>query len=611
MNKIERLLPTVNRASNNAVRNSKALTYTEDSFGMICLLNTKDLKSAGEQQTLNEYVITNEDTDADFFYSWIYKFAEKRQNLIKKEDEIQRRKIVIDGFISDCPPLYIEQIDILISIKKYHPHIISFYFDDIVYFQTKGNSLIKYSSRYDCYFSCEEIAHFNVPFEECTMFSTTALSLPVCSLQKTQSAKNTVAINNIRGGASNRIEDWMMEGTLGVSVCIEDDERNEEDVFRGYEPFVDARWSEWEKDISMLLRIRNSDARPFLKDRSRKEVFENLVFKMYDPRSMLFGNKLSSRTKTIQRIKISNEEVASIKKYLKMLKDENENNTTDPYNIWNFTLYASFGNINGSCIEDGVIIDKRTAECLSAIKYKAMFVVEFEHQNESRSKESKFIRISDDITDGESLVGCLIARKPIPYKSSNHCKVEINRIGQHYYHLIYFYSKGNKIYNNFKLRYFTRCKTTVIVMSGTYHSKIRVGTKIANGFGQKNVVSHIVDLSHIRGTTRDGRVVHPQIIYSDISIIGRTTAGQKYSMLSSPHLALTEKKEIISPIQVIIHTMHPYANVKLFQIKVDTLTCANGFVSQNLSHSCKMLKEGKIVDKVKELFQFHGFAITF
>lgn len=124
-----------------------------------------------------------------------------------------------------------------------------------------------------------------------------------------------------------------------------------------------------------------------------------------------------------------------------------------------------------------------------------------------------------------------------------------------------------------------------------------MGTKIANAFGQKNICSKIADLSHIWGVTRDGRKVHAQILYSDVSVVGRCTAGQLYYMLSSFDLAIGPNKEIIAPIHLVIHSLNPYTNNKMFDIKVDTLTNMNGFDSQLLANVSHALKTEKIMSK--------------
>lgn len=70
-NKTAHFLQNVTRASNEAFRNSKAVEFPTDAFDYFCILNTKELKSAGEQNVLADFVVMTEETDPMEVYAYV------------------------------------------------------------------------------------------------------------------------------------------------------------------------------------------------------------------------------------------------------------------------------------------------------------------------------------------------------------------------------------------------------------------------------------------------------------------------------------------------------------------------------------------------------------
>lgn len=123
--------------------------------------------------------------------------------------------------------------------------------------------------------------------------------------------------------------------------------------------------------------------------------------------------------------------------------------------------------------------------------------------------------------------------------------------------------------------------------------------------------TRLADLRDCWGVTKDGRKVHAQIVYSEASLLGRVPAGQLYEMLVSPELAIGPRGEIIAPIDLVLHTLHPYTNVKIFDIKVDTLTNINGFDAQNLACVSGFLRRDRVRDRVLQVLGLHGYRVNF
>jgi hypothetical protein len=108
-NKVPYLLTTVNRASNAAVKISNALAFPDDADEFYCMLNTKDLKSAGEQHCLTNLVIMTEETNENKVYDFLKSIC---------VDNKEGDKLILNGFIIDC--FYPINIETLIKINDFH-----------------------------------------------------------------------------------------------------------------------------------------------------------------------------------------------------------------------------------------------------------------------------------------------------------------------------------------------------------------------------------------------------------------------------------------------------------------------------------------------------------
>jgi len=179
----------------------------------------------------------------------------------------------------------------------------------------------------------------------------------------------------------------------------------------------------------------------------------------------------------------------------------------------------------------------------------------------------------------------------------------VNNIGNHYYHLVHFKPKHQ--YHYVHIDSVKTDKTLTVLIRGNFG----VGTKIANSFGQKNVCASVEDLSRFWFITRDGRKVHAQIVFSDVSFIGRVSAGQVRSMLASPDCAIGPNKEVLAPQDIVIHAIHPYTNIKIFDIKGDTLVNVNGFDSRELCSTTLALRTAPVLKDVLQVINMHGCEV--
>jgi hypothetical protein len=284
-----------------------------------------------------------------------------------------------------------------------------------------------------------------------------------------------------------------------------------------------------------------------------------------------------------------------------------------PPSVWNLRLRAAFGNPKGDCIEDGVVIDAETVKHIPPIMYNACITVEFTFKTVKQPKGSRFITINgcDGMLNDELMVGCLITEHAAYVKHSKHTNILRGKIGDHYFYLIIFLPKKTNMYNNLHVRHIYNSNVITVVITGQTSVKVDVGSKVANAFGQKNIISMVHDLRDCCGITRSGRKVHAQIIYSEVSLVGRVISGQLYDMFMSDELAIGDDGTIIAPIDLIIHTLHPYTNVKVFAVKNDTLTNINGFDTQNLCCTSQALRNNDVQNQIFQVLGLHGYDVEF
>lgn len=657
-------LSTVSRASNDAVRNSKALVFPKDAFGYFCLLNTKDLKSAGEQNVISDFVIMTEESDQFELYWYL-----------RNESTGNGNHLILNGFIIDCRKVW--TFEDLIKLKQKIPHVTTKYYDPYILFSTKSSIPIKYSTQYNVFFSPAETTKFDIQYPEDSLLSVTANMLNSQSIKKSLPTKITVAINNIKGSVANienndkySLHKHLNEMSLGTtcSINITNDERqkildsaivsrnNDTSIYFKYKNQIDEKLKltqettmDTSEDISVDIanntttgyddtknteknnlinsshiddNINKTDTNKIdtnkIKNNNNNEVndedktnikqaMESLVFKMFDQSKLLLSNQnpyeLSQRQNLNEYLKL----VFGSKYY-------------EPPYIWNLQLWAGFGNLNGFCVEDGVVVDKKTADMIPPIVYNACYTVYFTYKPQPKHKKITitppiFHKMENPNNNNDTLIGCLITNVEVNVKTSKHCTVRIGKIGNHYYNFLHFTPKEHGMYTNLNVRFLNEKKVMTVIVTGTRKTYFSVGTKIANDSGQKNIVSAIEDLSptgknDYTAVTKDGERVHAQILFSSTSIVGRITSAQVYDMISSNKMAIGKNGFFLAKINICIHALNPFRNIKVFCVKLDTLTNINGFDSQCLNGASYMLRETyDLYEKTKQVIGLCGYNL--
>lgn len=601
-NKTPHLLPNIARASNDAVRNSKALSFPLDAVYYFCLLNTKDLKSAGEQNVLADFVIMSEQTDQLDLFNYIKSISTNSGNIL-----------TIDGYLIGCNREW--TLDDLVEMKMHFPHVTTQYHLPYVRFSTRPCIPMKFSMKYNCHFSPAETTHFKIIYPESDILSITAKELNLMALRKTPPAKITVSINNIKGSVAmvtSELHKLLMQNSLGVT-CYMDISKDDIDKLIDYAVLSDghdtSHFEEVRAELFKEFKLDDSLAASKVIETDRLRALKAL-FSIYNLPELLVQCRRSTNTPfVVEHCPHKND---SLNKYLSIIFNTKFYNTP---NIWNLRLRAAFGNPFGGCIEDGVVVDSEVLKHIPPIYYNACITVEFTFKTSKHPKDAKFHAIEElnGSLDNETLIGYLVTPHEAYVKNSKHNNVKTTKLGDHYYYLIHFFPKRSKMYDKIQVRHICNNNSIVVVITGENQARVDVGSKVANAFGQKNIISIATDKlkDTCWGITRDGRKVHAQIVYSDVSLIGRIPSGQLYEMFISNELAIGPNKTFIAPVDLVIHTLHPYTNMKIFDVKVDTLTNINGFDSQNMSNASVYLRREKVDEKVKQVLGMHGYNLEF
>lgn len=595
-NKTAHFLQNVTRASNEAFRNSKAVEFPTDAFDYFCILNTKELKSAGEQNVLADFVVMTEETDPMEVYAYVARTSTG-----------VGEHILINGFITDCRSEW--TYDDFLAMKRSLPHVTTKFYRPYILLSTKASIPIKYSDTHDAYFSPAETTEYAIRYPEGSMLSLTAKVLDADGLRKTPPAKSTVAVNNIKGSiamVTSELHRALMRQSLGATCYIETDRAKRDAIANVAVLSHDNDTSQFEASRATLYRLVDAARPPPMVDTNVKMAMESL-FRLYSKSALLVENHTTTTSSPYERVRNRDSEPL-VCDYLRTVFGETNYKSPD---VWNLRLWAVFGNRYGACVEDGVVLDHKTVDMMPPICYNACITVDFTFKTVKEPTGAVFVPVRENVghASDETLIGCLITETEVYVKNSRHCSIVLVKIGNHFYYQLHFLPKKTQTYSDLSVRELRDGKRITVVITGVHYARVGVGTKLANAFGQKNVCSLLDDLSDCWGVTADGRKVHAQIMYSDVSIVGRIASGQLYCMLASPDLAIGPNNEIIAPVDLVIHALHPYTNIKVFDVKVDTLTNINGFDSQALGTFSLALRNETVLDKALQVIGLHGYQV--
>lgn len=608
------LLGTVVRDSNAAVRNSNALMFPADAAYFFCPLTTKDLKSAGEQNVLCDMVISSEATPTAPVLHYMRTLDTGAGSVL---------------VLNDTPTRYRRAWNFadLLALKRRFPFVTTRLYQGYVVFYTCDSMPIKYSAEHGCFFGVCETVQANIRYPELDLFSVTAKELPPWSLTRTPPSKLTVSINNIKGGVatlSSELHGQLMRNSLGVTCYMNPPPDYRARLMALAElsgpGSASTEWfAHWYDRLNRAFCLTTTTEDTGAHRRQQPaptgtppELALAAVMQLYAGQPTLVESQRPRIGAHTRRFHGENRPL--VQRYRAMIGDVRNYGSDANGGVWNMRLYAAFGNPHGDCVEDGVVVDAGTVARMEPVHYNACITVDFTFRAARHHQEStRFVTVSTAAAangdDRDSLIGYLVTEHEPFIKHSKHTRVDRYRIGKHNYYLVHFLPKSTNMYDDVQARYQINNTALTVVITGRKVVRVGVGSKVANAFGQKNIISAVRDLRHHRGVTRDGRVVHAQIIYSQMSMVGRVTSGQLYDMLTSEDLAIARDGTFMAPVDLVLHNLHPFSNAKCTEIKNDTLTNVNGFDSQGLSVTCLRLRKENTTPRIVRVLGMLGYTV--
>lgn len=256
-------------------------------------------------------------------------------------------------------------------------------------------------------------------------------------------------------------------------------------------------------------------------------------------------------------------------------------------------LYTAFVH-HPITVEDGFVIDKTFAENGPDLHVSINLVTRLMKDNVKLiQKDIKKLQIQyvpiNKIVDSYILFGYLYSKEYIKILPNRKIIVEeIETKGFHWYYF-YFKIEGNgydyqiSSYDHFSNQPQNFKLQPIITKSIFYKLKIGIGTKICNSFGQKGVIAAVEDLSKYKAYTKDGKIVHAQVLMGIPSSVGRMAAGQTLQMHQSNKCALSDKLELVSVDDFWVSSIHSSFKLSSVVTRIDALKVCNGFDGNKLT----------------------------
>lgn len=268
-----------------------------------------------------------------------------------------------------------------------------------------------------------------------------------------------------------------------------------------------------------------------------------------------------------------------------------------------FTLWAGFGDVSGGTNEDGIILDKCFVENGPQKLISQTLTVKFEETIKVLKRDRPtgtfphFIyKPMNKIVNHIITFGVVLSPVKLTVTKSKNINVEESRVKATHR---YFISTILAI-NHAKVVESHACvEKKRISIHFRYMCRLGVGTKLSTLHGQKGIVSLVTDLSEICAFTRDGHMVHPQILFSVASVVGRTVSSQIMSMLTQKNLAFTETGVVVASQGINVHHIEASMKSKFSVVKNDLMAEENGFISNEMSFTSKILRQQGSIDLKK------------
>lgn len=211
----------------------------------------------------------------------------------------------------------------------------------------------------------------------------------------------------------------------------------------------------------------------------------------------------------------------------------------DPVKNYQLKTYCAFGDIGGGTVEDGVVADidfinaapKQFLSCTTRVNLKKS---NGSCLNIGERNKLRYMKIESEIGN-EIVYGILYSTFRLQIKCNDNVKIKNTCIRDLYVYTLYIenflplYTFDSSFYEDH------------IIINYTMLSPLGIGTKLANTFGQKDVICKIEDLRHFGGYNARGEFIKPSLLFPIQSLIGRNVGRQYVGAMESQDLVLKHK----------------------------------------------------------------------
>lgn len=685
-NNIQSQLRLIKRSINERVKKTQALFFPEDGDGYICKIASKELEGSGEIMEMAQYVIVTTPICIKRLIGVCKSMAEELPSFdkLKKDHYI----ILYGDYIS-----YLQiHKDKLLEMKQKLPMIVYFVHDKILRISYTGNLPVKYSHKYNIFVSPhEKIKLWPDAFEGYTYYSKFGYSSQLIpNILRVQPAKATVFYANCKGSAvvfddleehSVAKEIFRKSGGYHTALIVNPNvdyselaklpHKNIEskkvlsmfkecrDICKKYDFINFMKYdSPYMKDFNDFIEDSNEAKRAFknylkliIQEKGitytlcskYKSDRESVKFEDFLERTTLKGqytlrvnikqkNKGQSLPKKIKKSDtiFIGKNVAFIREHYELIVSLFKKKTPN----YQFQLYCAYGDYDGGTVEDGIIADVDFIKNAPVQFISNTTRVSMKKKNNDKLNGNDLRDIvykpMNVVKDNEIIYGIIYSKQRLLLKSNDNIKNKEINIRNIYQYTIY---STNYLQDSLLDSYMIN---DTIITHYELSVRIGIGTKIANVFGQKNVISKVVDLSEFYGYNINGECIKPQILFPIQSLVGRATGSQYLDALESKTLVLQPKKYIknsaypkdqlhdisaFGKVSLFVHNHHPIPKLQSTRsMKNDLWTNQNGMSGNRLSsfpvtvenqNNKNNVKDERNIKDVNEIFNFGGIKALF
>ncbi|AEW69600.1 late expression factor 8 [Helicoverpa zea nudivirus 2] len=649
---IDKLISTVKRHINHGVKNSNALKLPRDSSNFICPLNVKEMKNAGETMALAQFVMiapaVSLERIVDFLNDhhspeaelrvviegWLTNYRIRPCDVI----EMKRAMIVVTMVYEDR------------YLVVYHVgHLPVKYSPKYRMFVGVHEAMNTYRDAFEGYTSFAAYTTFAMNFHRALLHMPPAKA--TVSINNIKGSCSTLTSRSDLHAFIHSIgftNSAVMTTNIGMLTDCDDDRENERQLGEEFEcvSFNDSskfmlaikaaatkftHLAEIQPECKEYYMEAPETVHEFFKDYNRLKR-ENLAITdgradLLDPCMVgaktfeeegqcyrdLFVHDADEHFECIQRqlstIKMQDYNVLPVPPGSTSKRDESRYEECMQMNLDTYSntnrmlLYTALCNLNCDSVEDGIIIDENFHRNSPLKLFSVTLLLRVYAHTDDKSTFShkamslkpngtyKYIPINKKF-DGVIVFGVLITDHQVRIQRRRSVYIHKSFIKNTFRYLITMSDplrKSKTIDSFFQIN--NTNQKSMISIHYHYTERLGVGTKLANLHGQKGIVSSVKDLSQYQFWTASGKMVHPQILFSKQSLVGRTTSSQTLSMLNSPDLAVNGDGEICAPLAFFVHQIEANAKCKQMFPKNDLMTAENGFVANGLIATMNLMSK--------------------